>query len=113
MGLQRILRDSIITIRNGSCVKVMFSKASVILSTKGGGRSGRHRPGRHPLADPPVDGHCSERYASYWNAFLFSMRTESLASSQSCSSVDVHEMDSTCEPVSILHLSGDLKLELK
>ena len=30
----------------------------------------------------------SGRYASYWNAFLFSMRTESLAPSQSCGSVD-------------------------
>ena len=26
---------------------------------------GRHPPGRHPS-----DGHCSGRYASYWNAFL-------------------------------------------
>ena len=29
----------------------------------------------HPKADmrppPPRDGHCSARYASYWNAFLF------------------------------------------
>ena len=24
-----------------------------------------------PQADPPRDGHCSGRYASYWNAFLF------------------------------------------
>ena len=32
-----------------------------------------HPLGRHPRADtpPPVDGHCSVRYASYWNAFLF------------------------------------------
>ena len=29
---------------------------------------GRQPPGRHP---PQSDGHCSERYASYWNAFLF------------------------------------------
>ena len=28
---------------------------------------GRHYPGRHPLPD----GHCSGRYATYWNAFLF------------------------------------------
>ena len=29
---------------------------------------GRHKPlGRRP---PPRDGHCSRRYASYWNAFL-------------------------------------------
>ena len=30
---------------------------------------GRHPLGRHP--NPPSDGHCSRRYASYWNAFLF------------------------------------------
>ena len=39
--------------------------------------------GRHPppgqtypsmhWADPPPDGHCSGRYASYWNAFLLKM----------------------------------------
>ena len=43
---------------------------------------GKHPPGRHPQdpgrhtprADtpPPADGYCSGRYASYWNAFLFS-----------------------------------------
>ena len=51
---------------------------------------GRHPPGRHSLADTPradtpslgkppgqtppspqIDGYCSGRYASYWNAFLF------------------------------------------
>ena len=74
----------------------MFVQVSVILST-GRGRLadtalGRHTPradtshppGRHlppPWADtshppgqtpqPPSDGHCSRRYASYWNAFLF------------------------------------------
>ena len=31
-------------------------------------RPGRHPPGGHPL--PRADGHCSERYASYCNAFL-------------------------------------------
>ena len=45
-----------------SCGKVMFLHLSVILFT--GGRSGRHPP------PPPADGHCSGRYASYWNAFL-------------------------------------------
>ena len=30
------------------------------------GRLGRHPP-------PPGDGHCSGRYACYWNAFLFSI----------------------------------------
>ena len=37
--------------------------------------SGRHPHGQTPLqADPPSlgDCHCSGRYASYWNAFLFS-----------------------------------------
>ena len=35
---------------------------------------GRHPLGRHPLLDRPLpwaDGHCSRRYTSYWNAFLF------------------------------------------
>ena len=60
-----------------SCGKVMFLHLSVILSTGGVYPSmhlGRHPPadtppGRHP---PPADGYCSRRYASYWNAFLFS-----------------------------------------
>ena len=30
--------------------------------------------GRHT---PPPDGHCSGRYASYWNAFLFSIQKQS------------------------------------
>ena len=70
----------IITIRNSSCGKVMFSQASVILSTEGrripsgqtppaGQTSLRQTPpSRHP---PPRDSHCSGRYASYWNAFLY------------------------------------------
>ena len=36
---------------------------------------GRHPPTwadtRPPRQRPPSDGHCSGRYASYWNAFLF------------------------------------------
>ena len=34
---------------------------------------GRHAPWADtPWADtPPADGHCSGRYGSYWNAFLF------------------------------------------
>ena len=72
-----------------SCSKVMFLHMSVILST--GGPVWQ----THPLADtpspdtpwadiplgqtapqspwqtPPSDGHCSRRYASYWNAFLY------------------------------------------
>ena len=50
---------------------------SVILFTGWGGGwqaetsppLGRHPPGRQ--SRPPGDGHCSGRYASYWNAFLF------------------------------------------
>ena len=66
----------------------MFSQASVILFTGGGLSASVHAgihtpwagtpslagtpPGQvHPLAGtPPHDGHCSGRYASYWNAFL-------------------------------------------
>ena len=31
---------------------------------------GKHPPGHKPHP-PPRDGHCSGRYASYWNAFLY------------------------------------------
>ena len=85
--------------RNSICGKVMFSQACVKNSVHGGGgipacygaciSLGRHSPrqlstpprqtstasprqtlpGRHPLQD----GHCSGRYASYWNAFLLSL----------------------------------------
>ena len=55
-----------------SCGKVMFSQASVILFTRGGVYPSMHW-GRHPTWEdtPPPDSHCSVRYASYWNAFLF------------------------------------------
>ena len=51
--------------------KVIFSQASVILSTGGGSwsRGGAWSLGgawRRPLRD----GYCCRRYASYWNAFL-------------------------------------------
>ena len=97
-----------------SCGKVMFSQASVILSTGGcltdppGQTSpredtplGRHPPGktpprqkhplgRHPppsacwdtpptqcmLGYTPPDGHYSGRYASYWNAILFTVHVD-------------------------------------
>ena len=65
-----------------SCGKVMFSQASVILSTRGQGvrvadtpwadtprqtpPPGRHTPSRHPT--PPPGRHPTP---SYWNAFLF------------------------------------------
>ena len=69
-----------------SCDKVMFLRLSVILSTGGGVwqtppladitppgtdiLSGRYTPARAGTL-PPRDGHCSGRYASYGNAFLF------------------------------------------
>ena len=43
----------VITVRNSSCGKVMFSQACV--------KNSVHKR----------DGHGSGRYASYWNAFLF------------------------------------------
>ena len=45
------MRTSVITVRNSSCGKAMFSQAYVILSTGGG----VHPPGRQtpPQADPP------------------------------------------------------------
>ena len=72
----------IFTVRSCSCKKVMFS-TSISHSVHGGTggvhprarhlnrqtppKAGRQPLGRHP---PPWDGHCSGRYASYWNAFL-------------------------------------------
>ena len=66
--------------------KVIFSQASVILSTGGGpGPGGAWSRGGGawswvgwggawswgvPGGDPPRDGYCCRRYASYWNAFL-------------------------------------------
>ena len=54
--------EHLVTVRNNSCGKVMFSQAS-----------GRHPPWHAPTqADhPPGDDHCSGWYASFWNAFLF------------------------------------------
>ena len=36
--------------------------------------------GRHPLGrpPPPSDAHCSGRYASYWNAFMFKINSLTL-----------------------------------
>ena len=50
-----------------SCGKVMFSQASVILFTCLHGVCVADPP---PLP-PPRDGYYSERYVSYWKAFLF------------------------------------------
>ena len=56
----------------------MFSKACVKNSVHRGEvytpRADTLLMGIHPLPDrhlPPSDGHCSGRYTSYWNAFLF------------------------------------------
>ena len=55
-----------------NCGKVVFLRVSVILSR---GVWQAATPGRqtHRADTPPssTDGHCSRRYASYWNAFLF------------------------------------------
>ena len=77
-----------------SCGRVMFSQASVILITgvcvadtpRADTPLGRHPPfpmhaGIHtPLPsacwDTPPGGHCTRRYASYWNAFLLKFRNE-------------------------------------
>ena len=72
-----------------SCGKVMSSQASVILFTGGGGRAWREEGvhvrggGMHgreacmAVGGEGVrdrrDGHCSGRYASYWNAFLLKL----------------------------------------
>ena len=51
--------------------KVIFSNASVILSTgRGTAPGGCLLPGGC-LVETPRDGYCCGRYASYWNAFLF------------------------------------------
>ena len=61
--------------------KVIFSQASVILLTgglpapRGVSAPGGVYFGGVPGGDPPRDGHCCGRYASYWNAFLFNKET--------------------------------------
>ena len=94
LNIQRVLHDSLIrmygfqgiTFQNTnfshpqrSCDKVMFLHLCVMRFTGGSCRHtppGRHAPGQTPpWADtdpPPRYGHCSGRYASYWNASLFS-----------------------------------------
>ena len=88
-----IFKSPLFTVRKRSCGRVMFLHLSVShsvhkvvsASVRAGihplpradtpSRLGRHPPGRHPPS--PADGHCSGRYASYWNAFLFeSVSTE-------------------------------------
>ena len=83
-----IFKSPLFTVRKRSCGKVMFLHLSVSHSVHKGGclpqcmlgytpSPGQTPPpawagtppGRHP--PPPADVHCSGRYASYWNAFLF------------------------------------------
>ena len=58
----------VITVRNSSCGKVMFSQVSVC--PQGGVQPPSLWTDTPP--PPPSDGRCSGRYASYWSAFLFS-----------------------------------------
>ena len=53
----------------------MFSEASVSHSVHG---EGLHPEGGLPPVLTSSGGHCSGRYASYWNAFLFPKRFVSL-----------------------------------
>ena len=84
MGHQQIYK----LLRKRSCEKIMFLHLSVSHSVHRGVSASVHAGitspltppwaytplGRHTLplgrAPPPADGHCSGRYASYWNAFL-------------------------------------------
>ena len=69
----------LITVRKRSCGKVMFSQVCVKNSVHGGWRG--VQPPRQtspsktppPKQTPPSYGHCSGRYASYFNAFLFKL----------------------------------------
>ena len=77
--------SGLITVRNSSCGKVIFSQACVKNSVRGGGglplvftppTSGRHP---YPAGKPPPrqthlsprDGHCSGRYEFHGNVFFF------------------------------------------
>ena len=77
--------SNIVTILNSICGKVMFYTCLSVIQFTGGwvGGCGRNPPGRHPLGrhlprqnspqQTPRDGHCSGRYASYWNVFLLNL----------------------------------------
>ena len=69
----------VFTVRNSSGGRVMFSQACVKNSVHRG-KAGRHPPKQTPRADTLTDGHCSGRYASYWNAFLFFNLSSALGS---------------------------------
>ena len=55
--------SSLVTVRNSSCGKVMFSQASLILSTGRGWGSGRHPPSRAdtPRQTPPLGRHSARQ----------------------------------------------------
>ena len=59
----------IITVRNSSCGKVVFSQASVILSM-GGGVS-QHALGRGCVSQHALGGRHVADGTHYWNAFLY------------------------------------------
>ena len=65
----------LITVRNSSCGKVMFSQASISHSVHKGGHVWQESMLGGPAWQGGVrgrrDGHCSGRYTSYRNAFLF------------------------------------------
>ena len=77
-----LLECFLVTVRKRSCGKVIIPQACVKNSVHRGGCLARQPPprpdrlARHPLAGrlypppPQADGHCSGRYATYWNAFL-------------------------------------------
>ena len=96
MGLQPILNQLHCYRPKHSWGKVMFSQSCIKNSVhRGEGRAWWGAVSQHALdrvcgspwqtldregvADLP-DSHCSGRYTSYWNAFLFSMRILSLVS---------------------------------
>ena len=104
--------------------KVMFSQTSVIPSVQEGssackGESASRwclpRGGLPPVGvGQTLSEHyriqsTSRRYASYWNTFLFSMRTVSLVLLQSCRSVDVNDR---CERDLTFLSFGHEKLQL-
>ena len=71
-ALHQDFLDFIFTARKRSCGKVMFLQVSVILFTEGVPVPGGPGPGGCLLQEGVPDGYCCGRYASYWNAFLFS-----------------------------------------
>ena len=65
-----LLEFFLVTVRNSSCGKVMFSQVSVCPRGEGCTPSCQADITPPRQTRPPPDGYCSGRYASYWNAFL-------------------------------------------